>query len=65
LLAIIGSFYFFFGDIPGNVKASIAFKLLLIALGKMLIASGISLLTLLCFINSSPFARILSEMETY
>ena len=54
---------FFFGDIPGNVKVSIAFKLLSIALGKMLIASGIMLLILLSFISFSPFARMFSGME--
>ena len=67
-IIIAGNYWgllFFFGDIPGKgkVKVSIAFKLLSIALGKMLIASGIRLLTLLSFISFSPFARMLSGME--
>lgn len=56
-------FLFFFGEIPGSAKDSIAFKLLLIALGKILIASGTISFTLVSFISFSPFAIIFNGIE--
>ena len=58
-------FLFFFGGIPGSVKDSMAFKLLLIALGKILIASGTISFTLVSFISFSPFAIIFNGIERF